>query len=269
MTRAGWMAVGVILGFSIAAIVHKATEPAASTLSASESLEDDMTASLLAERDREIAALIKELETVRSASAGERAQGVSGYARTPEALRQEKSNPDRNLREWRTFSTARDTERLLAAGFSIERIEWIRRRALELEAEHQKKVIEHRQSGALLDPNMAVAHILDRDLGLRAELGDDEYERYRVALGRPVSIGVASVLPGSNAEIAGLKPGDEVVSYAGTRVFNAGELNALWSQGKAGENVLVDVRRNGNLIQVSIPRGPIGIKPELPLPRAP
>jgi S1-C subfamily serine protease len=67
------------------------------------------------------------------------------------------------------------------------------------------------------------------------------------------------VLPGSPGEKAGLRAGDEVVSYAGQRVFNVGELNSLTFEGTPGESVVVDVVRDGQQLQLVVPRGPIGI----------
>ena len=100
------------------------------------------------------------------------------------------------------------------------------------------------------------------DLGvatLRAELGESDYERYRAAIGQPTSVGVSDVLASSPAERAGLMPGDEIVAYGGKRVFDVGELNALTLEGTPGESVVLDIRRDGQNVQLVMPRGPIGI----------
>ena len=94
---------------------------------------------------------------------------------------------------------------------------------------------------------------------LRAELGDADYARYLAATGRPTSVGVRDVLASSPAEVSGLAPGDEIVSYDGKRVFDMRELNALTLEGRAGESVVVEVRREGRTMQLVMPRGPIGI----------
>jgi S1-C subfamily serine protease len=94
---------------------------------------------------------------------------------------------------------------------------------------------------------------------LRTELGEADYERYRTAMGQPTSVGVADVLASSPAERAGLMPGDEIVAYGGKRVFDVGELNALTLEGTPGESVVLDVRRDGQNVQLVMPRGPIGI----------
>ena len=54
-------------------------------------------------------------------------------------------------------------------------------------------------------------------------------------------------------------PGDEIVAYGGKRVFDVGELNALTLEGTPGESVVLAVRRDGQNVQLVMPRGPIGI----------
>jgi S1-C subfamily serine protease len=70
---------------------------------------------------------------------------------------------------------------------------------------------------------------------------------------------VGGVLASSPAEHAGLAPGDEVVAYGGRRVFDMRYLNELILEGRPGEPVIVDVLRDGQPIQVLLPRGPLGI----------
>jgi len=64
---------------------------------------------------------------------------------------------------------------------------------------------------------------------------------------------------GSPAAAAGLLPGDEIVSYGGKRVFGQPDLNAFVLEGTPGETVVVEIDRNGQRLQVVVPRGPIGI----------
>lgn len=163
------------------------------------------------------------------------------------------------MEEWRL---KREAERLLAAGFSLERIEWLRHRADELRIEQEREADELRRRGVAPDPR-SFAYIFDEDLRLREEVGLDEYERYRQALGRPMGVGIAEVLPGSIAEQAGLRADDEIVSYGGARVFNFAELSPLVLEGTVGEPVLVEVRRDGQTMQLAIPRGSLGVRHKL------
>jgi len=94
---------------------------------------------------------------------------------------------------------------------------------------------------------------------IRAELGDQNYERYLEANGLPTSAQIGSVINGSPGANAGLRAGDNITAYAGERVFNLNDINYLTVRGNVGESVLVEVDRDGNSVQLTIPRGPIGI----------
>jgi hypothetical protein len=149
----------------------------------------------------------------------------------------------------------RELERLLAAGFSADRAEWITRRAEELRMQALQAQYEARREGT---PFVAGA-ALSGEQTLRTELGEGDYERYLQAVGRPTSVSVRGVLASSPAEQAGLEPGDEVVTYGGERVFDLRDLNRLTLEGSPGEPVVVDVLRDGQRLQLVLPRGPVGI----------
>ncbi len=147
----------------------------------------------------------------------------------------------------------RQLTRLVEAGFTRERAEWIDRRVEELEYQAMQAQFEAQRGGR---PGAAAA---DVQRALRGELGDAEYERYLRGTGRPTEVQVMDVLASSAAERAGLQPGDQVLSYAGTRVFDMRELNAMSREGNPGEAVTMEVRRNGQTVQVVVPRGVLGL----------
>src|SRR5690606_14645023 len=149
----------------------------------------------------------------------------------------------------------RQAERLVAAGFSPDRAEWLERRVEELRMQALQAQYEATREGRPFDPAAPMAATRT----LRNEIGDDEYERYLAALGRSTGVVVREVLASSPAERVGLRPGDQVLSYGGERVFDQRELNALTLEGRPGEPVVLDVRRDGQTIQLVVPRGPIGI----------
>jgi hypothetical protein len=151
-----------------------------------------------------------------------------------------------------------EAERLLEAGFTQERIDWIRRRSEELSVEATQRLYAARNGGAPIQ-SQDLVRMINRNGALRDELGDVEYERYLAALGRPTSVRITQVLAASPAEQAGLRPGDEVVSYDGKRVFHAAELTALPLEGTADQPILVDIRRDGQMQQVVVPRRPLGV----------
>ena len=59
---------------------------------------------------------------------------------------------------------------------------------------------------------------------------------------------------------AEVKPGDQIVSYGGARVFDMGDLNSLTRQGNPGEVVTVEVKRDGQVVQMQVPRGVLGVE---------
>jgi S1-C subfamily serine protease len=144
---------------------------------------------------------------------------------------------------------------LIDAGFPPDRAEWLDRRSEELRMQSLQAQYEATREGRPFDPGT----LQTGDRALRAELGDTDYERYLAALDRPTSVPVRDVLASSPAERSGLLPGDEVVAYDGERVFDMRDLNALTLEGTPGESVVVDVLREGQRLQLVMPRGPIGI----------
>ena len=145
-------------------------------------------------------------------------------------------------------------QQLVNAGFAQEEAA----RIVQLESEESLRQLQNQytrqRQQATSNPD-AVANANS----IRTELGEQNYERYLEANGWPTSASIGSIIGGSAGENAGLKAGDNVVSYAGKRVFNLGDINNLTVQGIIGESVLIEVERNGESVQLTIPRGPIGI----------
>jgi TolA-binding protein len=163
--------------------------------------------------------------------------------------------PDRRTRR---FSSDPEERRdvLIEGGFSPDRAEWLAVRESELQMEAMQARFEQRRSGEPFDP---FDPSLNPGAALRAEIGDTEYEQYLEASGRPISVRVGAVLESSPGQRAGMLPGDEIIRYDGQRVFNSFELNQQTMSGEPGESVVVDVKRDGVLMQVVVPRGPIGV----------
>ncbi|HWM27988.1 MAG TPA: PDZ domain-containing protein [Woeseiaceae bacterium] len=156
-------------------------------------------------------------------------------------------------RRGRSVDTA---ARLLEAGFAAGQAEWIAQRESELQMETLRARYEAERTGELMDFYRSRTAASD---ALRAEVGDADYERYLEATARSTSVSVSSVLESSPAQRAGLKPGDQIVRYDGERIFSMSELTRATMQGQPGEQVPVDVLRDGVTMQMVLPRGPIGI----------
>jgi membrane-associated protease RseP (regulator of RpoE activity) len=145
--------------------------------------------------------------------------------------------------------------RLLDAGFPPDTAQWVVDRESQQRMAMLNAQYEARRGGEPFNP--FEAERADQ-AELRAQLGDAQYAQYLEASGRPASIPVREVLDSSPGQAAGLRAGDEIVSYAGQRVFNLAELNQLTLEGQPGETVAIDVVRNGQTMQLYVPRGPIG-----------
>ena len=155
----------------------------------------------------------------------------------------------RNSREGRA-------ERLVAAGFLPSQADWILQREQELQMEALQERFDAERSGEPID---WMANRNQSSDALREELGEADYERYLDANNRSTNVSVSSVIESSPAQVAGLQPGDEIFRYDGQRVFSMTDLTRQTMVGEPGQNVVVDVMRNGNLVQVVMPRGPVGI----------
>lgn len=173
-----------------------------------------------------------------------------------EALVAADSEESRRAESRRRNSREGRVERLVDAGFLPGQAEWIMQREQELQMEALQARFDAEKSGEPLDWMGNRNSASDK---LREELGDADYERYLEANNRSTNVAVSSVIESSPAQVAGLQPGDEIYRYDGQRVFSMTDLTRQTMLGEPGQNVAVDVMRNGNLIQVVMPRGPVGI----------
>jgi hypothetical protein len=156
----------------------------------------------------------------------------------------------------RRYSEEGRIEALIEAGFLPSQASLIVRREAELQMDALQARYDAERSG---DP---VDYYRSRNAGndaLREELGDADYERYLEANNRSTSISISSVIDSSPAQAAGLRSGDEIVRYDGERVFSMTDLTQQAIEGVPGQNVAVDIVRNGVPMQVVMPRGPVGI----------
>ena len=178
---------------------------------------------------------------------------------TENATSEEDESESRSSRResWRRRNSIEGKmEALIDAGFLPSQASMIVQRESELQMESIKARYEAEKSG---DSSEYWRNRTSSSETLRKELGDADYERYLVANGRSTNVSVSSVIESSPAQSAGLQAGDEIVRYAGERVFSMTDLTRETMNGTAGENVLVDIMRNGNPMQIVMPRGPVGI----------
>ncbi|MEO8314966.1 MAG: PDZ domain-containing protein [Pseudomonadota bacterium] len=260
----GLLVAGLAAGAAVFLYTHSGSESESLLVKAADAQGVDVQKSLAA-LDRRVRDLTAQVQMLQSSSskpvaAGDRTpaangqrrqdgQGGRNIERSPEELAamQERRQEMQKQRE------ERDNERIRAAGLTPERLTAINRRIDELRVAAQQAQFEAQRTGQRVDGTNVEAT-------LRKELGDAEYERYLKATGRPTEVRVMEVLATSNAERSGLKAGDEIMSYNGKRVFDSRDLNTLTSQAAVGGSVTVEVKRNGQTMQVSVPAGPLGVQ---------
>ena len=263
----------LVVGFAVGAWATKAAAPSGTQSDAANSasafdtaapLEDRIAAlerAVAGERDarlvleEQLHSLYEELERFDSPEMTELLRTLAEnseareQARIQQAGRRDRGALMQNLEEMRIG-------RLLAGGFTEDRA----RQILEFEDETRMAALqaeyEARRNGEAIDP---WGRASDLQATLRERLGDAEYEQYLTAQGGQASITVREVIGSSPANQAGLRPGDRILSYDGERVFGMNDLKSMAFSGDPGEDVIVDIERNGQRMQLVLPRGPLGI----------
>ncbi len=195
---------------------------------------------------------IERLESGNNARAGQRRV----QAEALREQRQAREQSPQNQADWMRDYQERRVERLIEGGFSETEARYVLEQESEASFKAMQAAWEAQREGGNVDPLDPAAN---PQAVLRESLGDDAYARYLEAQGQPTSISVTQVMAGSPASDAGLQPGDQVVSYNGERVFNVMDLRGLTMQGQPGEDVVIEVDRDGVRMQLTVPRGPIGI----------
>jgi len=145
---------------------------------------------------------------------------------------------------------------LINAGFAPDRADWIIQRESELQVQAMQARFDAMRSGEPMRPFIAG---FNPESGLRAEIGDIEYEQYLAANGRPTAVQVSNVMDSSPGQVAGIRAGDQITSYDGQRIFSTMELTQQTMQGVQGDSVAVGIVRDGVPMQIVLPRGPIGV----------
>ena len=155
-----------------------------------------------------------------------------------------------------------DEQTLLAAGVEPGVASEYLRRQNRLEME-RLELRDRASRQGWLDSDRFLEQLgkLEADVGaLREEIGDDSYDRFLYLTGQPNRVLVASVIDDSPAQLAGMEAGDIVLDYADSRVFSFTDLRNATRGGERGESTLVRVQREEQVIDLILPRGPLGIR---------
>jgi len=199
----------------------------------------------------EVFTLIEEVDRLRDADTG-----PGDAAGAAEAAQDRAPAARVRPRVYEQSAAERRRDALVDGGFPPDEAARIVKRESELRMESMQARFDARASGEPFDP---ADPSLDPRTLLREELGDENFERYLESIGQPTSVPVSGVLESSPAQAVGLRPGDTIMRYDGRRVFNAFELNREIGSGQPGENVVIDIVRDGAPMQVVVSRGPLGV----------
>lgn len=153
-----------------------------------------------------------------------------------------------------------NAEALAAAGWTAEEIYRIRARweqyeldRLEVKNQRARKVPGWEKLGG---------RSFQIESETRHDLGDEGYEAMRFATNQPNRVVLEEILETSPAAEAGLLPGDELISYAGQRVFTPGAVQFLTASGELGAWTEIRILRGGEELRFFVPRGPLGARLE-------
>ena len=166
------------------------------------------------------------------------------------------------LQQRRALAAQSIEDRLATAGFTPLQIQTLRLRQAEAQMQQIEMDDRARRDGWYNTPRyyQEISDLTSAEDAVRRDLGDHAYERYLFASGRPNRISVGAVIETSPAEAAGLLPGDIIMSYAGERIFSTQQLTSLRSTGDRGAPVTLEIIRSGEPMQITMPRGPMGVQ---------
>lgn len=150
------------------------------------------------------------------------------------------------------------TARFLAAGFDAEEERELTRRMDEVAMERLYLRDRARREGWRRTPEYREEARELRNQ-LRNEMGDDTYDRLLYASEQDNRVLVEKVLESSPAQEIGLQPGDVILGYDGLRVFSNRDIRTARANGEAGDPVPLRIERNGEVLELEIPRGPLGV----------
>jgi hypothetical protein len=169
--------------------------------------------------------------------------------------------PDDNASKQTEARRQFDDSRLAKAGLETDEIERLRENyeAMELDELYLR---DQAAREGWLNGGRYRRELRDLKEQLREDLGEEDYDRMLFATGQKNRVRVKGVIGHSPAADAGLLAGDLILRYANKRVFNPRALRTWTTRGTSGETVWIEVLRNGEIISVAVPRGPLGVKIE-------
>ncbi len=214
--------------------------------------------------ERERSALLSRIEALESelarlAEASEQAD--SGVAQSPlvSTATRDPAQPKPGGRAARKGPNAWfNPEELERAGMSPRDSDSLRE-SWEAYTMEKLYLADERKRYPTMKPKQYQSSLLELEEDFRAEVGEEGYDAVLYATGRNNRVVARSVLEDSPARKAGMEAGDQVVRYAGQRIYSAGELKKATAEGDPDELIVFEVLRDGRILTLRVRRGPMGI----------
>jgi len=165
--------------------------------------------------------------------------------------------PGADLPRAKAIAQSFDSESLSAVGIPRSEVDRVREAWEEYELARLSLNDRAMREGWFMQPRHG-RELWELRWAVRDELGEDLYDALLFATGKENRVVVGDVLPRSASDEAGLEPGDVIVTYAGHRIFEMGELQLATAAGPAGASVPVEVRRGERVYTFQVDRGPLG-----------
>jgi hypothetical protein len=249
--------------------------PRASLLPGTDALLETLRVELASEREarealaREVAELRARSESTTGVAPGRVGVGLpptlEAVGSTPEAANaRSEVRPVTRAAESEADSERRpafDEEALVTVGINRVDATHLRERWEKLMLEKLELNDRAMREGYFMTPQHG-AESGALDLGFQSEVGEAGYAAYLYATSQDNAVIVRGVLPNLAGRAAGLEMGDQIVRYGGSAIFTTPELQMQTSSGAKGETVEVDVLRDGRMISLRVPRGPLGVVTE-------
>ncbi len=156
--------------------------------------------------------------------------------------------------------TPGDREALIAAGLSPDQAISLETRFDDIELRKLYLRDQARRQGAESEEIASQRQQINAEEEALIEEIGDAYGNYLYLTGQTNRVSVQSVIGNSAADISGIRDGDVIYSYAGDRIYNSFDLSSATGQGELGETITVQVQRDEQLVDVYLPRGPMGVQ---------
>ena len=103
------------------------------------------------------------------------------------------------------------------------------------------------------DFRQAMSDLPDIREVIESEYGNDAYDQYLYASGRPNRVVVTDVLQDSPAQRIGLRSGDVLIGMDGQRIYSASDIMSIAADSNSVNDMPVTIHRDGVLLDLYVP----------------